>query len=154
MKLDLIKIKLELEVDLERRTEMCFSPWSNGQTANSFLTDLSFLKPVIAICILDIQIPLKTSKAVSRRCPIKKIFLKSFSKFTGKNLCWSLLFNKVANLRPATLLKKRLWQRYFLVRYVKFLRTPFWQNTSGRLLLKHLCMTASSNLIHHFILIW
>ena len=36
--------------------------------------------------------------------------------------------------RPATLLKKRLWRRCFPVNFVKFLRTPFLQNTSGRLL--------------------
>ena len=38
-------------------------------------------------------------------------------------------------MRPATLLKKRLWRRCFPVNFVKFLRTPFLQNTSGRLLL-------------------
>ena len=37
---------------------------------------------------------------------------------------------------PATLLKKRLWHRYFPVSFVKFLRTPFLQNTSGCLLLE------------------
>ena len=38
----------------------------------------------------------------------KKGVLKNFTKFTGKHLCQSLFFNKVAGLRPATLLKKRL----------------------------------------------
>ena len=38
--------------------------------------------------------------------------------------------------RPATLLKKKLWHRCFPVNFAKFLRrTPFLQNTSGRLLL-------------------
>ena len=37
---------------------------------------------------------------------------------------------------PATLLKKRLWHRCFPVNFAKFLRTPFWQNFSGRLLLE------------------
>ena len=36
---------------------------------------------------------------------------------------------------PATLLKKILWHRCFPTNFVKFLRTPFLQNTSGRLLL-------------------
>ena len=31
---------------------------------------------------------------------------------------------------------KRLWHRCFPVNFVKFVRTPFLQNTSGRLLLK------------------
>ena len=37
--------------------------------------------------------------------------------------------------RPATLLKKSLWHRYFTMNFAKFIRTPFLQNTSGRLLL-------------------
>ena len=40
-----------------------------------------------------------------------------------------------AGLRPATLLKKRLWHRCFLMNFAKFLGTSFLQNTSGRLLL-------------------
>ena len=39
--------------------------------------------------------------------------------------------------RPATLLKKRLWHGCFPVNFAKFLRTPFLQNTSGRLLLRN-----------------
>ena len=70
-----------------------------------------------------------------RRCSVKKGVLKIFAKFTGKHMYQSLFFNKVAGFRSATLLKKRLWQRCFLVNFSKFLRTPFLQNTSGRLLL-------------------
>ena len=40
-------------------------------------------------------------------------------------------------LGSATLLKKRLWHRCFPVNFAKFLRTPFLQNTSGRLLLQN-----------------
>ena len=67
----------------------------------------------------------------------KKGVLRNLTKFTGKHLCQSLFFNKVAGLRAATLLKKRLWHRCFPVNFVKFLRTPFYtehlftQNTSG-----------------------
>ena len=50
-----------------------------------------------------------------RRCSVKKDVLRNFAKFTGKYLCQSLFLNKVAGLRPVTLLKKRLWQRCFLV---------------------------------------
>ena len=65
----------------------------------------------------------------------KKGFLRNFAKFTGKYLRQSLFFNKVtglslffdniADLSPATLLKKRLWHRYFSVNFAKFLRTSF-----------------------------
>ena len=66
---------------------------------------------------------------------MKKGVLRNFAKFTRKHLCQSLFFNKVAGLRPANLLKKRLWRRYFPVNFSKFLGTPFLQNTSGLLLL-------------------
>ena len=65
-------------------------------------------------------------EAVVQRCSVKIGVLRNFVKFTGKHMCQSLLFNKVAGLRPATLLKKRLWHRCFPVNFVKFLRTPFY----------------------------
>ena len=37
---------------------------------------------------------------------MKKGVLTNVTKFTEKHLCQSLLFNKVAGLRPATSLKK------------------------------------------------
>ena len=37
----------------------------------------------------------------------------------------SLFFNKVADLRPATLLRKRFWHRCFPVNFAKFLRAHF-----------------------------
>ena len=69
---------------------------------------------------------------------MKKGALKNFTNFTEKHLYQSLFFNKVAGLRTATLLKKRLWHRCFPVNFLKFLRTPFLRNTSGRLFLTHL----------------
>ena len=36
----------------------------------------------------------------------KKGVPRKFAKFTGKHLCQSLFFNKVAGIRPATLLKR------------------------------------------------
>ena len=71
----------------------------------------------------------------------RKDVLGNFAKFTGKHLCQSLFFNKVACLKPVTLLKKRLWHRCFPVNFEKFLRTPFLWNTSGRLLLDRVLNT-------------
>ena len=65
----------------------------------------------------------------------KKAVIRNFTKFTGKHLCQSLFFNKVAGLRPTTSLKKRPLHSCFPVNFVKFLRTPFLQNICGRLLL-------------------
>ena len=54
----------------------------------------------------------------------RKGVLRNFAKFTGKHLRQSLSLNKVAGLRPGTLLKKRLRRRCFPVDFPKFLRTP------------------------------
>ena len=70
-----------------------------------------------------------------RRFSGRKGVLRNFAKFTGKHLCHSFFFNKAAGLRRATLLKKRLWDRCFPVNFAKFATTPFYQNTSGQLLL-------------------
>ena len=61
-----------------------------------------------------------------RRCFIKKGVLENLANFIGKHLCKGLSFNMVGGLRP-TLLKGE-----FPVNFAKFLRTPFWQNTSRK----------------------
>ena len=87
---------------------------------------------------------LEKNRSSHQRCPVRKGVLRNFAKFTGKQLCKSLFFNKVAGLSPATLLKKRLLHRCFPVNFVKFLGISFLQNTSGRLLLKR---TLSGNFL-------
>ena len=67
----------------------------------------------------------------------KKVVLRNFAKLQ-ENTCARVSF--LIKLQ-ATLLKKRHWHRCFLVDFAKFLRTPFLQNTSGRLLLGlHNCL--------------
>ena len=73
----------------------------------------------------------RRTEAVVRRCSVKKDILRNFSKFTGKHLCQNLFCNKVAGPKPATLLKKRLWHRYFHLNFTKVLRTHLLKNTSG-----------------------
>ena len=51
--------------------------------------------------------------------------VKKFSKFKGKRLSQTLLFNKFANVMSVSLLKKRLWHRYFRRNCAKYLRKPF-----------------------------
>ena len=55
----------------------------------------------------------------------KNDVLKNFAKFTGNHLCQS----KTAGLRPATLVKKRLWNRCFPVNFANFLRRCFLYRT-------------------------
>ena len=57
----------------------------------------------------------------------KKGVLRNFTQFTRKHVCQSLFLNKGADLRSATLLKKKLWHRCFPGNFGKFLRTPFFK---------------------------
>ena len=79
----------------------------------------------------------------------------NFTKFTRKHLCQCLLFKKVGGLRPATLLKKRLWHRSLPVKFAKFLEHLFYRTTSRRLLLHLLFLTDDSKKLssHSFIVI-
>ena len=75
----------------------------------------------------------QNSEAVVQRCSVKKVFLE-ISQNSQENTCARVSFLiklQDSGLRTATLLKKRLWHRCFPVNFVKFLRTPFLQNTSS-----------------------
>ena len=56
----------------------------------------------------------KFTEAVARSCSVKIVFLKSFAKFTGKHLCHSIFFNKVAGPSPANYWKKDFGTSIFL----------------------------------------
>ena len=60
---------------------------------------------------------------IHRKTPVPETFYNKVACLRPETL-----LKKDSGLRPATLLKKRRW-------YVKFLRTPFLQNTSERLFL-------------------
>ena len=88
-------------------------------------------------------------RSIHLRCFVKKDVLRNFTIFTGKHRCQRFFFNKV-HARPSTLLKKSLWYRNFPVNFTKSLRTPFLQNSSGRMLLLFPNKTAySSNNSHN-----
>ena len=65
----------------------------------------------------------QTNKSSHWRCSVKRGVLRNFAKFTGKNMCQSLLFNKVAT--PA---------QVFSCEFCEILRRPILRNTSRRLL--------------------
>ena len=101
------------------------------------------------VCFFAWSIPDFTlySKAISKvrssdlMCSIKKGVLKNFATFTEKHLCQILFFNKV---RPATLLKKRLWHRCFAVNFERFLKTPiFIEHLQWLLLQSHVKIQSS-----------
>ena len=66
----------------------------------------------------------------------EKGILKNFAKFTGKYFC--------RNLKPETLLKKRLQHRPFPVNFAIFLRTYYLYNTSAACS----CLFICSSILH------
>ena len=119
--------------------------FSRLKSISSVEDNYSFTLVMYFFSSFSLQLQTKTIiRSSHRRCSVKKGVLKNFTKFTGKHLFQSLLFNNVAGLMPATLLKNRLWRRCFPVNFVKILRTPFLQNTSVRLLLYHLSLWKKS----------
>ena len=99
--------------EVKRKKLMC-------SESSMFAVELLVNSAVVCIVALSFQ---KHSPEVF----YKKNVLRNFTKFTGKHLCQSLFINKVAGLRPATLLKKRLLYRCFPVNFVKLLRTLFYR---------------------------
>ena len=90
---------------------------------------------VRAVCFYEFLVFLCqfVAKSISFRsshqsCSVEKMFLEILQNLE-KITCGRFSFNKVANLKPATLLKKRLWHRPFPVNFVKSLRTSFFYRT-------------------------
>ena len=68
------------------------------------------------------------------------VFLE-ISQNSQENTCARVSFLIKLQVAPAILLKKRLWHWCFSMNFAKFLRTPFSQNTPGRLLLERESVT-------------
>ena len=115
-----------------------FRDYRNVRYAKMQKKNLSIWIFLRIMILLRFVLHFKNSKQRSshRRCSLRKGVLRNFAKFAGKHLCQSLFFNKATGLRPARLLKKRLWHLCFPLNFAKFIRTLFLQNTSGQLLLK------------------
>ena len=76
----------------------------------------------------------------------KKDVLGNFTKFTGKHLCQSLFFNKVAGLRPASLLKKETLTQMFSCEFREVSKDTFSQNTSRHSVIKRMVICNIENL--------
>ena len=59
---------------------------------NNIKQFINFLRHWKSIC--------EYAQAVVWMCSVKKVFYENFAEFTGKYLCQSLFFNKIASLQP------------------------------------------------------
>ena len=74
----------------------------------------------------------------------KKGVVKNFTKFAEKHRFQNLFFNKVASLRPSTLLKKEalaqvfscefceIFKKIFFAKHLQATAAPQWQDHSGK----------------------
>ena len=87
-----------------------------------YVLKISFLKDLYYMISFDIL-----TQSSHQGCSVKNVFFE-ISQNSQENTCARVYFL----ITPATLLKG-FWHRFFPVNFVKFLRTPCLQNTSGRL---------------------
>ena len=103
---------------------MRYSPATASKKWRQLIPSLQLLKQVKECYFLSDFLPwiFRSSRPAVF---YKKGVLNNFAKFTGKHLCQSLFFIKLADLWLATLLKKGLWHMRCPVNFAKFLRTLF-----------------------------
>ena len=77
--------------------------------------DCNYALQLCKMLLWKISEILNKYRSKHRRYSAEKGALKNFTKFTEEYMC----------LRPATLLKNRLWHKRFPVSFATFLRTPF-----------------------------
>ena len=61
----------------------------------------------------------------------KKVVLRNFAKFTGKDLCQSLFFNKVASLETCNFIKKETSAQVFSCEFCEISKNTFLHRTLG-----------------------
>ena len=72
-------------------------------------------------------------EAVTQRCSVEKVYLEVPQNSQENTYVRVSFLIKLQASGLQLYLKRRLWHRCFTVNVAKFLRTPFLQNSSGRL---------------------
>ena len=122
-----------------------FSPWSSVSIVNFKQVKCSIseksLHRVFQFSRYKFQLYYweQIDRSSLRRCSLKNVFLKISQKLYGSS-CVGVSF-----LIKLTLLLKELGHRCFSVNFETILRTPFLQNTFGRLLLNRLVLGTLSS---------
>ena len=118
--------------------------WKSCQSCLHKWKNLSLDEWLIANCFFNV-IYFKSSRP---EVFCRKGVLRNFVKLTGKRLCQNLFFNKVPDLRPATLLKKaQVFSCEFCeISKITFFTEHFWW------LLLFLCTFRFARFLHWFLL--
>ena len=125
------KLSFPIEILLVACQRLAVALNSDKGFAEGFVLPFRFERITFKELILHVILLYRSSH---QSCYEGKSVLRNFAKFTEKHLCQSLYFNKVAG-QACNFIKIEALAQVFPVNFAKFLRTPFLQNTSGRLLL-------------------
>ena len=125
------KLSFPIEILLVACQRLAVALNSDKGFAEGFVLPFRFERITFKELILHVILLYRSSH---QSCSEGKIVLRNFAKFTEKHLCQSLYFNKVAG-QACNFIKIETLAQVFPVNFAKFLRTPFLQNTFGRLLL-------------------
>ena len=125
---------IQLWNKFSEKLEYCFLFESTNISIQNCSIKSSFVLTLLKQIEWVIQNGPITNRSSHQRCSIKKGVLRNFAKSTGKHLCQSLFFSKVAG--ACNFIKKGTLAQEFSSGFCKFLRTPFVQNTLERLLLE------------------
>ena len=122
----------------------CFSScilfqWNNLNVKSMLWVSLTITKvkkdPKFNFLFSTIFKAARKTEAVAERCSVKKVF-SEISQNSQENTCAGVSF--LIKLQACSFIFiKRLWRRCFPGPFAKFLRTPYLQDTSGRLLLRY-----------------
>ena len=113
---------------------LCSINWPNFIVLLSLLFEISGKMFIVIVCVSDCDV---TKLEIYLGFLIKLFFymfcekdvLRNFTKFTGKHLCQDLFFNKVAGLRPVTLLKKETLTQVFSCEFCEISKSTFSHRT-------------------------
>ena len=112
-------LKISL-VNVKKSTEIC-----------SHLLTMSLKLRVLFLCCYFVKTEKTRSAGIElfrsshQWSSVKKGVLGNFAKFTGKPLCQSLFFNKVAGLRPEILFKKEALPQAFSWEFCEIFKNTF-----------------------------
>ena len=67
---------------------------------------------------------MKRKEAVIQSCSVKSV-LRNLTKFTGKHMCQSLLFNKIAKFNKFLLIKKETLAQLFSCEFCEISKNTF-----------------------------
>ena len=118
--------------------------WNSGQLFPIKWLSVNFCRPFLLNQKQDVGWLLLRNRSSRPEVFCRTSVLKTFAKFTGKHLCQSLFFTKVAGAAWNFIKKENLEQRELFLRTTFFIEHIWW------LLLKKVCRSTQNMFFTHY----